>query len=303
MDRQASRAGSSRSGARNARLGERRRAARRLPSGQTRFFALQTMLLCSCVVLAAAWASQDWRYEHARHVAESAAASTAVAAPGSAEWRSWLERRSVPFALGAALLLLVVNAGQQGVRTARCLERERRRALHDPLTRLPNRRAFDRRLRKLVADRGHPASLLFVDLDGFKQLNDTLGHEAGDAALVRVAEALRAAVPPRDGVCCRWGGDEFAVLLPGTDRERAERVAARLQDALQGVVVRRAGHGAIRVSGSVGIATLRGAAPRGRRELLRVADDALTEVKRARRSARGSNKENIVEDAGATPYH
>ena len=234
------------------------------------------------------WAIQDWRYERSRSVGTASAAGSVMAgAQDLLAWRTWLENRAAPFALGAALLLLAVNAGRHDARTARCLERERRRAMHDALTRLPNRRAFDRRLRRLRAGDGRPASLLFIDLDGFKQLNDTLGHEAGDAALVRVAEALRAAVPPGEGLCCRWGGDEFAVLLPRADRARAEQVAARLEAALRGVEIRCEGRGAFRVRGSVGIATVQGGDRCGRDRLLRVADDALADMKRARRSPGG----------------
>lgn len=254
-------------------------------SAESRFVALQVVLLCSCVTLSMVWALQDWRYERARMAGTaSGGASVMAGAPDLDAWWAWLEHRAAPFALGAALLLLAVNAGWHDLRTARCLERERRRAMHDALTRLPNRRAFDRRLRKLAARRARPASLLFVDLDGFKQLNDTLGHEAGDAALVRVAEALRAAVPLDEGLCCRWGGDEFAVLLPRADRRRAEQVAARLEEALRGVEIRREGRGAFRVRGSVGIATVQGGERCGRDRLLRVADDALADIKRARRS-------------------
>ena len=279
MDRQVLHPGGWRT-AGSRRVGERRG----LPAGQSRVFALQAILLSGCVLLAFVWALQDWRYERARALSEAVHAGGGAPADGevSAEWQAWLERRSAPFALGAALLLLAVNAGWQGIRDARRLERERRRALHDSLTRLPNRRAFDRRLRELAAGPASPASLLFVDLDGFKQLNDTLGHEAGDVALVRVADALRDTVPRGEGLCCRWGGDEFAVLLPEADRARAEQVAARLEEALRRVVVRREGRGALPVRGSVGIATLQGDAQCGWTELLKVADDALADAKRAR---------------------
>lgn len=241
---------------------------RRLPAEHLRSMLLQAMLLAACVSLGIVWAWQDWHLEQAQTAAPSREA--------------WLERNAPPFALGAALLLLAVNAGWQGALTACRLERERRRALRDALTRLPNRRAFDRRLRELSADPSRPASLLFVDLDGFKSLNDTLGHEAGDAALVGVAAALRSAVPAHEGLCCRWGGDEFAVLLPQADRDRAEQVATRLEQALQRVVVARDGQPVYRVRGSVGIATLRREAAVGPTELLRTADAALMDIKRAR---------------------
>lgn len=245
---------------------------RRLPAEHLRLLALQVVLLAACVSLGIVWAWQDWHLEQAQAVVSVKEA--------------WLERNAPLFALGAALLLLAVNAGWQGAVTACRLERERRLALRDALTRLPNRRAFDRRLREIAVDPSQPASLLFVDLDGFKDLNDTFGHEAGDAALVGVAAALRSAVPAQEGLCCRWGGDEFAVLLPRTDRDHAEEVAARLEHALQRVVVARDGETVHHVRGSIGIATLRGGPGAGRTELLRTADAALADIKRARRTAR-----------------
>lgn len=246
-----------------------------------RALALQAALVGCCALLAVVWAVQDWRYERDN-----------LAVPGLSEreeFRAWLERRSAPFALGAALLLLTVNSGWYCARTARRLERERRRALLDPLTRLPNRRAFDRRLQRIADGRDGTASLLFIDLDYFKKLNDTLGHEAGDAALIGVAGAMRSAVSEQEGLCCRWGGDEFAILLPGADRAQAERVASRVARALDEVRVpthrTRERTDVVAVRGSIGIATI-GLPDRParfpHRRLLRIADAALADAKRAR---------------------
>jgi diguanylate cyclase (GGDEF)-like protein/PAS domain S-box-containing protein len=108
------------------------------------------------------------------------------------------------------------------------------RALHDPLTSLPNRVLFtDRVEQALERVRRHPRSLaaiLFIDVDHFKQVNDTLGHQAGDDLLVGVAARLREAVRPTDTVA-RFGGDEFGLLLEEVGSERdaiatAERIAA-----------------------------------------------------------------------------
>jgi diguanylate cyclase (GGDEF)-like protein len=100
-------------------------------------------------------------------------------------------------------------------------------ALTDPLTGLRNRRGLDRTLERLTTER-EVFGLIHVDLDHFKQVNDTLGHAAGDSVLVEVARRLRRAVRDDDSVA-RLGGDEFVVLLPGL-RERAgiEAVARRL---------------------------------------------------------------------------
>jgi diguanylate cyclase (GGDEF)-like protein len=101
----------------------------------------------------------------------------------------------------------------------------------DTLTRLRNRRGFDESLKIEVARRdryGGRLSLILLDLDGFKAVNDRLGHLAGDHALARCADALRTAVRAPDS-CFRWGGDEFAVVLVDSGIEAAEEVGLRVQ--------------------------------------------------------------------------
>lgn len=108
-------------------------------------------------------------------------------------------------------------------------------AYRDPLTDLPNRRFFNDDLRRLVAQArrdGAGFALVLIDLDHFKQVNDTLGHDAGDALLVEVAVRLRAAVREVDNIA-RLGGDEFAVLLPlTTGYEAVESVCRRILEAV-----------------------------------------------------------------------
>jgi diguanylate cyclase (GGDEF)-like protein len=102
-------------------------------------------------------------------------------------------------------------------------------AYHDPLTDLPNRTLMQDRLQQaiLVAERAdRPVSLLVMDLDGFKEINDALGHQAGDRVLQEVAARLQAIVRDPDTVA-RLGGDEFAIVLPSTDVEAAEQTARR----------------------------------------------------------------------------
>lgn len=113
----------------------------------------------------------------------------------------------------------------------RALVDSRREATTDPLTGLANRRRFEsEHARMLLGDGGAPAVLL-CDLDHFKLLNDTHGHEAGDTALVVFADLLREVLRPQD-LLARIGGEEFAVLLPKTDAEAAMIVANRVRAAV-----------------------------------------------------------------------
>lgn len=106
----------------------------------------------------------------------------------------------------------------------------------DGLTPLLNRRAFLRelsRVRTFVQRYGAPASVIFFDLDGFKQINDRFGHAAGDSVLQAVASRLAAQVREFD-VVARMGGDEFAVILVQVDQDTAEAKAAGLAQAVEG---------------------------------------------------------------------
>ncbi|MCW2623119.1 MAG: hypothetical protein JWL64_2721 [Frankiales bacterium] len=150
-----------------------------------------------------------------------------------------------------------------------------RLATEDALTGLPNRPAFRRLMRAALAGPVHPA-LLFVDLDQFKIVNDSLGHDAGDQLLRQVARTLVRCVGPR-GVVGRLGGDEFVVLVH--DPVGAEAVAADVVDALTGT--ERLGTRDVTVGASVGLAY---AGPGTRDDvLMRDADTALYAAKRAGR--------------------
>ena len=128
-----------------------------------------------------------------------------------------------------------------------------RAAVHDVLTGLGNRVLLHRRGGSLLAgaSAGEPVSLLLLDLDGFKGVNDSLGHAAGDELLVAVAEAIRSAVRDGDTVV-RLGGDEFAVLLPRTDPATAVAVAQAVRAALR-VPISLAGL-SVEIDASVGVA-------------------------------------------------
>jgi diguanylate cyclase (GGDEF)-like protein len=108
-------------------------------------------------------------------------------------------------------------------------------ATHDALTGLPNRRAFDRVLARELersSRYGEIFSLAIIDLDGFKQLNDSRGHAAGDALLRQAADTIREACRASD-VAGRLGGDEFAVLLPQTNQFEAAALCERLRAAVE----------------------------------------------------------------------
>ncbi len=108
------------------------------------------------------------------------------------------------------------------------------RATHDPLTELPNRTLLVDRLRQALRRSKRtnlPVTVLFIDLDGFKAINDDLGHAVGDDVLVRVAQRLRAVVRGPDTVA-RLGGDEFVVICEGLGADEARHLARRLQAAI-----------------------------------------------------------------------
>jgi diguanylate cyclase (GGDEF)-like protein len=133
-----------------------------------------------------------------------------------------------------------------------------RLAHHDPLVPLPNRRGFERQLAGLI-DRleryGDKGALLFIDVDGLKVVNDSFGHDAGDAALIHVAELLVGGVRQSDTVA-RFGGDEFAILLERVDFAQATETAARLTDLIAGTDFSFNGT-PIPLSAAIGIAEIR----------------------------------------------
>jgi len=113
------------------------------------------------------------------------------------------------------------------------------RSLTDPLTGLPNRREFNERLEERMSAwnrRGEVFSLLMLDVDFFKKLNDEHGHLAGDQVLAAIGRTLRGAVR-REDVVARYGGEEFAILLPATTLQQARVVAEKVRDAVARLVV------------------------------------------------------------------
>jgi diguanylate cyclase (GGDEF)-like protein len=176
-----------------------------------------------------------------------------------------VQGRSGPVVLSLALMIVLVASLRQALTLSQNADlldelalREvdlRRRALEDPLTGLGNRTLLVERLDAALLDRAAgPLSLLYLDLDDFKLINDTHGHEAGDHVLVEVGRRLAALVGPLDAVA-RLGGDEFAVLLRGRD---AEDFARTLLQALQQPV--HVGARRFVVNGSIGLVRAEAAA-------------------------------------------
>ncbi len=188
-----------------------------------------------------------------------------------------------PIALTLAMLTMFFAFARVALtfRDVRALAETRRQALTDDLTSMPNRRHFLRCVREgIVAGRasGESVALLLVDLDHFKELNDTLGHDAGDQLLCQVGERLRAVLRGRD-TAARLGGDEFGVLLSDCgDGTSAELVAEKILKTIsQPFPIKSVG---LRVTASIGIAIFPQHAENDE-QLMQHADVAMYEAKAA----------------------
>lgn len=171
--------------------------------------------------------------------------------------------------------------GLFGWRLGREEERLRLLAMQDELTGLANNRLFGQRLSECLAQGARnatPQSLLLIDMDHFKSINDTYGHQAGDVALKTAASVIRSSVRASD-VTARIGGEEFAVILPDTPVEEARNAAERILAGLRSASVRLSGGGVIELSASIGLA---GGVPAGGESpyaLIAQADKALYKAK------------------------
>jgi diguanylate cyclase (GGDEF)-like protein len=157
----------------------------------------------------------------------------AIASLGVLLYAGLAEAPPVAVILAASAMLVALMRTALTFREVRGLAEIRRAAETDELTGLPNRRSFDRRLREVLAgarEDGGTVALLLVDLDRFKELNDALGHHAGDVVLEQIGPRLRSVLRAGDDLA-RLGGDEFAVLLP--DAGTAETIGQRISEALE----------------------------------------------------------------------
>jgi diguanylate cyclase (GGDEF)-like protein len=197
-------------------------------------------------------------------------------------------RRLQTVIIGLSVLIMGILA----VLVARHVQSSRRlrtMAMTDELTRLPNRRHLLAVAHERLADAkrsNRPVSILALDVDHFKRINDTFGHEAGDVVLRRVAQTCRAALR-HDDVIGRTGGEEFIVVLPHADAGRAMEIAERLRAAVEGLDWAEVDP-ALRVTVSVGVAE-RAPADDDFAALSRRADDSLYRAKE-----RGRNRVDLA---------
>lgn len=160
---------------------------------------------------------------------------------------------------------------------------------HDPLTRLLNRRRLPHAVGSAVstAQQGLPGALLYIDLDNFKVVNDTLGHEAGDRLLLAVAEVLRGAVRA-DDILVRFGGDEFVIILPNCEIPDALKIGEKLREQIEELVFAERGR-SFRIGASIGVTPIDGT--RSATEIIAPADSACYAAK-----ARGRNRVELHSD-------
>jgi len=191
------------------------------------------------------------------------------------------ERRTAEKAWRALNAELELRVEQRTAELRQSKERMEKAALHDPLTGLPNRRYLEQRFsacRSSAARKGNGLAVLLIDLDHFKEINDTIGHDAGDILLVETGRRLVAAVREYD-VVVRMGGDEFAVLLPDAqDEASVDAVCQRIVQKLTDRIFFNGSH--IVTSPSIGVAVYPDHGDLWQ-EVYRAADRALYDAKRA----------------------
>ena len=174
----------------------------------------------------------------------------------------------------------ILEGPAQALDNALRLRRSESLSVTDDLTQLYNSRYLNQVLRreaKRASRSGRPLSLLFLDLDGFKGINDKHGHQAGSRALVEAAAVIRRCARETD-VVARFGGDEFAIVLPDTGSDGASAVGDRVRERLSAHPFLKDDGLKIRLTASVGVATLPDVAGSAE-ELVRAADMAMYQVK------------------------
>lgn len=187
-----------------------------------------------------------------------------------------------------AIILLIGRLKAQEAKNTTELKRRGdalvRMATTDKLTGASNRHAFFEMANAIYEDnrrQGTPISLLFIDIDHFKRINDRYGHGFGDAVLIRLSETLHNCLREGD-VNCRYGGEEFVLLLANADGDAAQRVAHRVMEEVRGI--RFGAHPDFRFTVSIGVSSMVPSDPPRIDLLIRSADDAMYQAKQAGRN-------------------
>ena len=196
----------------------------------------------------------------------------------------FLLHTGLPLSMLAAAILIALGVADRLREQRRALNEAERRAATDPLTGVLNRRSLIERLEAACARaqaREMPIALLFIDLDHFKQINDTRGHLAGDACLAAIVEPIQAELRQSDAIG-RYGGEEFIVILSGASAKAAHPIAERIRERV--AAIRVEGFGTpIRLTCSIGIAASDTLGVWGK-QLIARADEAVYEAKRSGRN-------------------
>jgi diguanylate cyclase (GGDEF)-like protein len=209
-----------------------------------------------------------------------------AAATAPLVYEGWRSETAAAFLLGALLWIgtavityrLMHELREKRLESRREEDHAKQLARLDPLTGLNNRRAFDEAIVEqisLARTTGRPLSVVLADIDSFKQINDDHGHVNGDSCLRQVARTIQVSLRATDA-CFRWGGDEFAVLLPDAGEQRAAELCDRIQAAVSASCRDPEG---MPLSVSCGHTQL--ADGMGTRALLEAADLALLTLKRS----------------------
>ncbi|MFD2230080.1 GGDEF domain-containing protein [Alkalimarinus sediminis] len=196
----------------------------------------------------------------------------------------WLE--TMYYFTAPHLIVLTVFAYHVLSRWRQREDEIRQLSLTDPLTQLSNRRSILSSLaREHERSRRHGISfsLLLVDLDHFKKINDTWGHPAGDQVLIETAKVLKASVRQNDYVG-RYGGEEFLVVLPDTDFEGAHHLAERCRQHLEGLTIDITGSPSLNITGSIGLFCNMDDYSVSAEQMLHYADEALYKAKKSGRN-------------------
>jgi diguanylate cyclase (GGDEF)-like protein len=200
----------------------------------------------------------------------------------------------------AAYGVLNIFVQSRGLETEESLmatkERLERLISVDSMTGIANRHAFDKALEREIATARRTTlslSLLMIDVDHFKQVNDEEGHQVGDDYLIRIACALREALPRATDLVARYGGEEFSVILAATDRAGAMKIAKRLHQCSADLGLHHAAGPSGSVTISIGLSTYDGSFSHSPASLIRAADRALYLAKQS-----GRNRSDFISVAG-----